>query len=97
MPSERAEANQDFESQAILKDADGQPLATVQANFSSKPRCGGFRLPSSIDVRQILATATSLQTSDGRLFLLLNLRLCTAFHTENPEQPHLEFDYIEQV
>jgi hypothetical protein len=87
------EANPDFESQAILMDTDGQRLASVKVKISPSRLDGDFRLPSSIDVHQILVTATSLQTSDGKRFQLLNLRLCTAFHSVAPEQLHLEFEY----
>ena len=87
------EANQDFESQSILKDRAGQPLATVKVNFSAKLHFGDFRLPSLTDVGLILANATSLQTSDNRRFRITRLRRCTAFHLANPGQPHLEFDF----
>jgi hypothetical protein len=93
MTNEPDEASQDHESPATLTDKDGQHLASVTASFSQKQRFGDFRLPSSIDVRWILAKATSLQTSDGKRFQLLNLRLCIAYHLENPDQPHMEFDY----
>jgi hypothetical protein len=86
------EANQDCESPAILTDKDSQHLASVTVKILPKLRCGDFRLPSSIDVRLILAKATSLQMSDGRRFQLLNLRLCIATHLISPEQPHLDFD-----
>jgi hypothetical protein len=85
------EANQDYESQSTLLDKDGLPLASVLADLSPKLRCGGFRLSSSTDVHRILATATSLRTSDNKRLRLINLRLCTAFHPSNPELPHLEF------
>jgi hypothetical protein len=87
------EANQDYESQATLRDKDGQPLASVRVSFSPKLRCGGFRLLSSAEVHPILTTATSLQTSDGKRFRIFGLRHCPAVHLVDPGQPHIEFDY----
>src|ERR1035441_1114789 len=86
------EANQDYESQATLRDKDGQPLASVRVSLSPKSRWGSFRLPSSAEVRPILTTATNLQTSDGKRFRIIALRQCPAFHLVAPGQPHLEFD-----
>ena len=87
---------EEIESQAIVMDKDGRHLANVRACFWPKLHCGGFQLPSSVDVHQILTTASNLQTSDDRLPRLLAIqavRLCTAFHPMSPDKHHLEFDY----
>ena len=87
------EANEDYESQATLRDKDNQPLASVRASFSPKLHCGGFRLPSLAEVHPILTTAANLQTSDGKRFRIFGLRQCPAVHLVDPGQPHIEFDY----
>ena len=87
------EANQDYESQATLKDKDSQPLASVRVKLSPKARWGSFRLPSLAEVHPTLTTATNLQTSDGKQFRITALRQCPAFHLVAPGQPHIEFDY----
>lgn len=94
--SEPDEANQDYESPAILLDRDNQPLASVKVKISPRLRCGDFRLPSSIDVHLILTKTASLQTKDGKRFRLTNLKHCTSFHSVSPGQPHLEFDYLQE-
>jgi hypothetical protein len=93
MPNEQDEASQDYESPAILLDKDGLHLASVTAKISPKQNCGDFRLASSADVHQILTKATSLQMKGSKQLQLIRLQRCTAFHLENPEQAHLEFDY----
>jgi hypothetical protein len=93
MKNAQDEANSDFESQAVLVDTGGEHLARVKVRFSPKSRYGSFRLPPSADVDQILAKATSLQTSDGKQLRVSNLRRCPAVHLVDPHRPHLEFDY----
>lgn len=93
MLSEPDEASEGYESPAILMDKDGLPLASVKAMISPKQKSGDFRLPSSIDVQMILAKATSLQMKDNKRLQLIRLQRCIGHHLENPEQPHLEFDY----
>jgi hypothetical protein len=93
MMNAQDEANRDYESQATLRDKDGQPLASVRASLSPKAHWGSFRLPSLAEVHPILTTATNLQTSDGKQFRIIALRQCRAFHLVAPGQPHIEFDY----
>jgi hypothetical protein len=83
----------DFESKSVLLNKDGQVLANVKASFSPSIRRAGFRLPESINVQKILEHVSDLRTSDNKQFRILNLRRCTAFHQDSPEQPHLEFDF----
>jgi hypothetical protein len=85
--------NQDCESQVILLDRSGQPLASVGASFSPGRRCGGFRLPSSADVSHVLASVTTAQMPGSHGFRLFRVRQCQAFHPVHPEQAHLEFHY----
>jgi len=89
----RDEASLDFEAEVILKDMADKQVATVRANFSPKVHCGGFRLPESANVDQVLSRVASLQTSDGRRFRVSKLRRCGAVHLVSPDKPHLEFDY----